>query len=68
MHFWIMHQITTPKLTKTADSVFFHGCLSGICKKPATLTVKRTVIQEALLEAEDVCIETMDEDEGGAEK
>ncbi len=28
----------------------------------------RTVIQEALLEAEDVCIESMDEDERGAEK
>ena len=28
----------------------------------------RTVIQEALLEAEDVCIETMDEDERSAEK
>ena len=27
----------------------------------------RTVIQEALLEAEDVCIETMDEDERSAE-
>lgn len=28
----------------------------------------RTVIQEALLEAEDVCIESMDEDERSAEK
>ena len=28
----------------------------------------RAVIQEALLEAEDVCIETMEEDERGAEK
>ena len=28
----------------------------------------RTVIQEAILEAEDVCIESMDEDERGAEK
>ena len=28
----------------------------------------RTVIQEALLEAEDVCIETMDEDERSAER
>ncbi len=28
----------------------------------------RTVIQDALLEAEDVCIETMEEDERGAEK
>ena len=28
----------------------------------------RTVIQEALLETEDVCIESMDEDERGAEK
>ena len=28
----------------------------------------RTVIQEALLEAEDVCIESMDENERGAEK
>ena len=27
----------------------------------------RTVIQEAFLEAEDVCIETMDEDERSAE-
>ena len=28
----------------------------------------RTVIQEALLKAEDVCIESMDEDERSAEK
>ena len=28
----------------------------------------RTVIQGALLEAEDVCIESMDEDERGAER
>ena len=28
----------------------------------------RVVIQEALLEAEDVCIETMEEDERGAER
>ena len=28
----------------------------------------RTVIQEALLEAEDVCIDSMDEDERGAER
>ena len=28
----------------------------------------RTVLQEALLEAEDVCIESMDEDERSAEK
>ena len=28
----------------------------------------RTVIQEALLEAEDVCIETMDEDERSAKR
>ena len=28
----------------------------------------RTVIQEALLEAEDVCIDSMDEDERSAEK
>ena len=28
----------------------------------------RTIIQEALLEAEDVCIESMDEDERSAER
>ena len=28
----------------------------------------RAVIQEALLDAEDVCIETMEEDERGAER
>ena len=28
----------------------------------------RTVLQEALLEAEDVCIETMEEDERSAER